>query len=152
MSDRITTYKDAFEKVLNIDFDERLKKFVKALESEGHTEKSIAFTIWKKQDKLMIYRKDSRFLAILRNEVNKYSWKKGDPRWEEYWNKKGEEAKVKKYKKEVDSYNNDILNSPTLEKEAFSMNAKHAGYVYFIQGLYGGAVKIGFSKNPENRL
>ena len=31
-------------------------------------------------------------------------------------------------------------------------NKKYKGFVYFVQGESGGAVKIGFSKNPEIRI
>jgi hypothetical protein len=157
MSNRITTYEDAFTKVLEMEFTEPLRKFVKGLEAEGHTEKSISFTIWKKQEKLKVYKHDERFRAILRNEVNKYSWKKDDPRWEEYWNKRNESERVRKeaerlreHKKELTAYNLDKSYNTVTEKEAFAK--KPTGYVYFVQGCCGGAIKIGFSKNPEKRL
>lgn len=150
---RVTTYKDAFEGILGIKFGDVLQKFVKTLEKEGHTEKSIAFSIWKTQEKLLVYKGDSRFLAVLRNEVNKWSWKKDDPRWDDYWKKKNEEEKMQKYRNELKKYNNDPKNSPQLEKQAFNKKAQSGkGYVYFIQGLSGGAIKIGFSNDPQSRL
>ena len=99
MTDRyikITTYKQAFEQVLGMEFDKKVQDFVKRLEEEGHTEKSIAFSIWKTQEKLMRFKDDSRFLGILKNEILKYSWRKNDPRWDAYWEKKKEEQQAKK--------------------------------------------------------
>lgn len=150
MSSRITTYEDAFGKVLEMEFTEGLRGFCKGLEAEGHTERSIAFTIWKTQEKLRMYKYDTRFLAVLKNEVNKYSWKKGDPRWDEYWAKKREQEKARTYKKELDAYRDNVQDRKDAAKKAFRGKAK--GYVYFIQGLCGGAIKIGYSTNPASRL
>lgn len=149
---RITTYKQAFEEVLGIDFDDELQRFVKELEKEGHTEKSISFAIWRTQDKLRAFSGDSRFLSILRNEINKWSWKKGDPRWEEYWRRKREAEKAKAMRRELENYMADQKEFARIERFAKNPPKKCKGYVYFIQGLCGGAIKIGFSKNPEKRL
>lgn len=149
---RVTTYKQAFEEVLGIDFDDELQRFVKELEKEGHTEKSISFAIWRTQDKLRAFMGDSRFLSILRNEINKWSWKKGDPRWEEYWRRKREAEKAKAMRRELENYIADQKEFARIERFAKKPPKKCKGYVYFIQGLCGGAIKIGFSKNPEKRL
>ena len=61
MAYRVTTYIQAFEGTLGIKFDDRMKKFVTDCEHDGHTEKSICFTVWKKQDKLLCFKNDSRF-------------------------------------------------------------------------------------------
>ena len=127
MTYRVTTYEDAFKGVLGVEIDEKIKRLIKELEQEGHTEKSIAFSIWKTQDKLLAYKYDNRFLSILRNEINKWSWTKDDPRWDEYWKKKKESDKVTNLK-------------------------EGKGYIYFIQGEFGGTINIGYSKNPKRRL
>lgn len=157
MSYRITTYKDAFEVVLGIPFDEKLQKFVKQLEKEGHTEKSIAYSIWRTQEKLSMYIGDSRFLGILNNEILKYSWRKNDPRWDKYWEKKKEEENAKKYRQQLKSYRNkqnDFYEDKKIEKklDKQQLPKKTKGFVYFIQGSCGGAIKIGYSKDPEERL
>lgn len=149
MSDRITTYEDAF-KLLEMEYSDEIKDFIKKLESEGYTEKGIAFSIWKKQEKLKLYRRDERFFAVLRNEVKKYCWKKGDPRWDEYNKRKQEAEKLKEYKNELNAYKLDKMIHSTTEKEA--TKGKPKGYVYFVQGCCGGAIKIGYSKDPESRL
>ncbi len=150
MSYRITTYNDAFGKILEMPINEQVMGYIKSLEEEGYNEKSITFTIWKKQDKLRVYKDDGRFFAILRNEVGKYSWKKDDPRWEEYWNKKNEQERVKSRKDEADAYKIDLIIRDEVKEKAFGKKA--TGYVYFIQGYCGGAIKIGYSKEPETRL
>ena len=43
MSDRITTYEDAF-KLLEMEYSDEIKDFIKKLESEGYMEKGIAFS------------------------------------------------------------------------------------------------------------
>jgi hypothetical protein len=151
-ADRVTTYRQAFMGVLGIPFDEKLQNLVKRLEKEGHTEKGISFSVWRSRDKLNAFCKDKRFMSILENEINKWSWKKDDPRWTEYWKRKNEALKALRIRKEIDIASivkpdavkeNDVLN-------IISVNPK--GYIYFIQGLCGGAIKIGFSVNPEKRL
>ncbi len=152
MAYRITRYEQAFEDVLGIKIDEKIKAFLKRMEREGHTEKSICFTIWKKQDKLLAFRRDSRFLGVLENEINKWSWKRDDPRWTEYWNRKKEEEKAVKIKKELDAIREDEKEKENMEKVARKPPKKLKGYVYFIQGQCGGAIKIGYSANPAKRL
>lgn len=150
---RITTYKQAFEDVLGIKFTDRWEQFVKRLEQDGHTEKSIAFSIWKTQDKLLRFKDDSRFLSILKNEILKYSWPKGDPRWDIYWKKKNEEEKAKKIAEEIRQQQIAENRRLGVEKSKITRyKKKYKGFVYFIQGECGGGIKIGFSKKPEERL
>ncbi|MSU01959.1 GIY-YIG nuclease family protein [Tissierella pigra] len=153
MSYRITTYKKAFEEVLGMEFDENLQTFVKLLEFEGHTEKSISYSVWKSQEKLLKFKHDSRFMGVLKNEILKYSWPKGDPRWDGYWKKKNEEEKTKKISEELRQKQiaeNRKLGAEKAKETKYKKRYK--GFVYFIQGEYGGAIKIGFSKKPEERL
>jgi hypothetical protein len=135
---KITTYGEAFPLIDINDYKnfKGLADFLMRMELEGHSEKSIAFTIWKKQEKLRMFRRDERFFSILKNEIKKYSWTKDDPRWEEYNKKKAEAERMQKYKKEIQESN---------------VKSK-LDYVYFIQGVCGGAIKIGRSKDPEMRL
>lgn len=150
MAVRITTYAQAFA-LLDIDFskNEAMKIFVARMEKEGHTEKSICFTIWKKQDKLNAFRNDSRFLSILQNEINKWSWRKDDPRWQEYWKRKEEERKAEAIRQELATIKQEEYEFEQIEKRS---KRKYKGYVYFIQGQCGGAIKVGFSVNPKLRL
>lgn len=76
---KITTYQKAFEVVLGIRFDDAVNKRMKYIEREGYPEKSIAYTIWLKQDKLLKFKGDPRFWNILHNEVRKHGFKKGVP-------------------------------------------------------------------------
>lgn len=153
MSYRVTTYKEAFEGVLGVSFDRKMREFVKGLERDGHTEKSIAYSVWKSQEKLLKFKNDSRFIGVLKNEILKYSWPNGDPRWDNYWKKRNEEEKTKKISEELKQ--KQIAENRKLgaqkAKETRYKN-RYPGFIYFIQGEYGGAIKIGFSKNPEGRL
>jgi len=141
MPNRVTTYSQAFLGVLGMPIDSKIKKFLEKLEQSGHTEKGISFSIWRSQDKLNAFKGDHRFMSILENEINKWSWKKGDPRWDEYWNKKNEVVKAERLRKEIDTKAN-----------ASEKAKRYKGYVYFIQGQHGGAIKIGYSVNPQKRL
>jgi len=152
MSNRVTTYAQAFLGVLGIPMDAKIKDFLKKLENDGHAEKGISFSIWRSQDKLNAFKYDRRFMSILENEINKWSWRKDDPRWTEYWNKKNEAIKALRIRKEIDMMSvakpdavieNDVLTILPVDPK---------GYVYFIQGLCGGAIKIGFSVDPVKRL
>ncbi len=134
---RVITYKQAFEDVLGIEFDNRLKKFVAELEKDGHTEKSISFAIWRTKDTLLeqIPKGNSEicffsFLQILRHEISKYSWTKDDPRWDEYKKKKKREVKINEYAKRLN------VND----------------FVYFMQGENGGTIRIGYTINPTTTL
>lgn len=137
---KVTTYRMAFEGVLSIAIDEKIKKFIEGLEKEGHTEKSIAYSIWRTQEKLARFKGAPNFMNILRNEILKYSWSKSDPRWNEYNKRKQEEEKI-----------NAIIESRKLKEKAEKERLR-IGYVYFIQGECGGAIKIGHSKDPQSRL
>ena len=136
MAVRITTYADAFS-LIGADVTPELRTMIKNMESKGHTEKSICFAIWKQQDKLRAFTDRKNFLGILYNEILKYSWPKGDIRWDKYREKKNEEKKAIA-----------LYEQQRLEEEA----NKHKGFVYFIQGQCGGAIKIGFSFKPAERL
>ena len=133
---RITTYQQAFEEVLGIAFDERLKKFVTGLEKDGHTEKSISFAIWRTKDELekyvsMLFEVGfDNFLVVLKNEICKYSWTKDDPRWEKYKSNKERDIKINEYAKKM----------------------KVNDFVYFVQGENGGSIRIGYTINPTVTL
>lgn len=100
MPSRIETYRQAFS-LISVEKNDKVNQLLEKLESEGRNERSICFAIWKSQDKLMLYRSDSRFYSILENEIRKWSWGRDDPRWKlreqikesekvlkELWNKK----------------------------------------------------------------
>lgn len=152
MPNRVTTYKEAFEGVLGMKFDEKLKEFIKKKEAEGHTEKSICFTIWKMQHKLCVFKGDSRFLSVLNNEIEKWSWKKDDPRWDEYWKRKKEAEKAEKMRNEIYACKVEDDELKRMDKWASHPPKNKKGFVYFIQGLCGGAIKVGYSADPKKRL
>lgn len=148
MAYRVVSYEQAFGDVLGMEITSRIRAFLKGMEEAGHTEKSICFTIWKKQDKLNAFKRDSRFLSVLENEIKKWSWTKDDPRWQEYWKRKNEEVRAAKMRKELD----DIRKDEDALADTSKSRKRYKGYVYFIQGQCGGAIKIGYSVNPEKRL
>ena len=152
MAYRVTTYQQAFEGELEIVFGDKLKAFVARMEREGHTEKSICYVVWKKQDKLNAFKRDPRFMGILENEINNWSWKKDDPRWQEYWKRKNEEERAKRIREEIDNAAADEAALKLVDRRATKPPKKHKGYVYFIQGVCGGSIKIGYSLDPAKRL
>jgi hypothetical protein len=140
---KIVTYKDAFE-LIGVKQGDKINSLIKSMESEGHTEKSISFSIWRSREKLRAFKNDSRFLTILKNEIRKWSWPKNDPRWIEYWDRKNEEKKAELIRKEIEEQ--EICNCDNLTRKKFK------GFIYFFQGQSGGAIKIGYSSSPEKRL
>lgn len=91
----VKTYKEVFEVILGIKFDEKLQKCVKYLETnEDYDERSIVYAIYISQDKLLAYIGDSRFYSIIQNEVRKYARTK--TYWREYWEKKNAKKQNKK--------------------------------------------------------
>ena len=141
---KITTYKQSFGNILGCDYTKgEIKNFIEKMETEGHTEKSISYAIWRSQDKLVHYRFGKNFLDVLKNEICKYSWGTSDSRWDRYWEKKLEKDKAKKMAYKLQEKQNE---------EAEKFKQEFPGYVYFTQGESGGAVKIGYTTNPESRL
>lgn len=151
MPHRVRKYEDAFD-LIGVIMTSNVRTKLKKLESEGHTEKSICFAIWKTQSKLVAFKGDNRFWSVFFNEINKWSWKKDDPRWDEYWKRKNEERRAETIRKEINSYHNTKIELEAIESNAKKSIKNKNGYIYFIQGLCGGAIKIGYSKNPESRL
>ncbi len=143
---KITTYQEAFS-LIGVEINKKVKLIIKDMEKEGHNEKSISFSIWRSREKLRAFKNDSRFYNILKNEIRKWSWPKGDPRWEEYWNRKNEEKKAELIRKEIEEQ--EIYEGDNLHEKS---KKKFKGFVYFIQGQCGGAIKIGYSVYPEKRL
>lgn len=139
---RINTYQQAFD-LIGIKLDDKAKAILKSLEQKGHTEKSISYVVWKSHVKLQTYKHDSRFWPIFINEVNKWSWAKNDPRWNDYWKRKNEIKKAETIRKQF--ARDDKLNS------SIKTN-KYCGYVYFVQGECGGPIKIGHSQNVAQRM
>ena len=80
---KITTYTEAFD-LINVTLTQKVMERMREYEKQGHTEKCICYTIWRKADKLKAFRMDSRFWAVFDNELRKYSWTKDAPRWKEY--------------------------------------------------------------------
>ncbi len=148
---RINTYEEAFD-LIGVALTDNVRAKLKKLELEGHTEKSICFVIWKTQAKLMAFKYDNRFWGVFVNEVNKWSWKKDDPRWDEYWKRKKEAERAEAIRKEITRVNRDEKELKRIDTRAKRPIKKIKGYVYFIQGLCGGAIKIGYSADPSKRL
>jgi hypothetical protein len=138
---RITKYEQAFE-LIRVPLNDRAIGILARLEKEGHTEKSICFTVWKEEEKLCQYRRDERFWGIFINAVQKWSWPKGDPRWDEYWKKKNEEKRAKEIQEQ-------IRKEQSLR---YQDKKKFPGFVYFIQGESGGPIKIGYATDVSNRI
>jgi len=138
---KVETYAHALS-LIGLPLDGKIKTIIQGLETEGHTEKSICYSIWKGQDKLNQYRNHPKFWSILKNEILKYSWPKGDPRWDEYWKKKREEEKAKELEK--------AERAKRAQAEDYSR--RYPGFIYFVQGESGGSVKIGYATDIEKRI
>lgn len=148
MPDRITTYAEAFD-MLNIKQNEKIKAILSRLEKDGRNEKSICFALWRGREKIIQFKGDTRFYSVMENEIRKWSWSKDDPRWHEYNRRKEEEAKAKLYDEERKRKLKEARTQQSINQK---YKQKYPGFVYFIQGSTGGAIKIGYAKNVEARL
>jgi len=103
------------------------------------------------------------FFTQIRDILKKYSWENDNPKWIAYCEKKKieeeNEIKIKDAMIEDDKlesdYNAGMYPGAKIEnKKIDGMYRKVLVqyYVYFIQGESGGAIKIGLSNNPQNRL
>jgi hypothetical protein len=139
---RITSYRQVFEMLGINENDVKVKSVIGNLENEGHTEKSICYSVYRSQDKLMKFSRDSRFWGIFINEVRKWSWPKGDTRWDDYWKRKNEEKKA--------------IEAEKIKQEQLARERKHKerypGFIYFMQGESGGPIKIVFTKKIKERF
>lgn len=143
---RITRYDQAFD-LINVAYPtEKARSVISMLEREGHSEKSICFSVWKGQENLRKLRRDSRFWGAFVNTVRKWSWPKNDPRWDDYWKRKKEEERARAEEERV--------RKEEAEKQAQEMIYKnrYPGFIYFIQGESGGPIKIGYTTDIKKRL
>lgn len=156
---RVITYQDAFD-FIGVRINDNIKKILLRLSGEGRSERSIAYSIWREHETIMKFRGDSRFYSVLENSIRKWSWSRDDPRWKEHNEKKEQEEKAKQYKSKDEAL--DKLTAE-LNKNAISAmkvaqvtkkapRAGYPGFIYFIQGKSGGAVKIGYTKDVFSRL
>lgn len=139
--EKITTYEQAFA-LIHVSMTGKAMFIVKDLEKQGHNEKSISFAIWKSSEKLCGFRNDPRFESIFVNEIRKWSWPTGDPRWKEFHKKKDEEQKAIEL---------DKIEKKRRDQEQ-SYKKRYPGFIYFIQGESGGSVKIGYASDITKRI
>lgn len=152
MPNRITTYKQAFEGVLGIKFDDKVRDFVDRLEFMGHNEHGICFSIWKTQAKLLTCRTDPLFYSILENEIKKWSWPKDDPRWLDKNARRDEEAKVDEMHYRIEKLYHKGRDCRFTKDGLEEISGEKIGCIYFFQGECGGPIKIGYSLSPRQRL
>jgi len=143
---KIVNYQQAFFGLLNMKLTDDIKIQLIRIEKEGYSERAICYAIWRSQEKLCQFRNDSRFWSVLHNEVRKHSFKINDPHWQ----------KVKEEKEKIEKKDNEQKERILKGKKIFALEeykpGKGKNFVYFIQGEDGGPIKIGTSKNVENRL
>lgn len=145
---KIMRYYQAFD-LLEMDYrNPKAQSVIAMLEKEGHTEKSICFAIWKGQNNLnkLKYNRDTRFWGAFINTVRKWSWPRGDPRWDTYWKRKKEEERAAVLEAELRAKK----EKERKEKEAYLK--RYPGFIYFIQGECGGPIKIGYTTDIKGRL
>jgi hypothetical protein len=143
---KITRYDQAFDLICVPYPTEKARSVISMLEREGHSEKSICFSVWKGQENLCKLRRDSRFWGAFINTVRKWSWPRDDPRWDNYWKRKREEERAQQEEER--------LRKIEMEKEAreTAYRERYPGFVYFIRGESGGPIKIGYTTDITKRL
>ena len=71
---KIIKYEEAFD-LINVTITDKTKEYLRSMQKEGYSERSICYCIWKSHDKIMKFRDDARFYSILSNEIRKYGFK-----------------------------------------------------------------------------
>ena len=122
---------------------ELFKQGVDDLVADGYNENSIKYALTKPHVQQKLYNfNDNRIRSILVNEVRKHVFKVNDPRWEEVNKRKFETEMAQRLRREL-----------AADSKVASIKEKDAkGFIYFIQAVNGGPVKIGFSICPEKRI
>jgi len=136
-------FTEAFD-LLNIRYNQAIyNKVIKELIKEDYSESGICYVIRKRLYYLQPFVGQHRFWGILQNEVRKNVKKVHDP----YWTELNRKQKLKK--KQIQRNYKNLIYSKTkhqIDKKLFT------GYIYFVQGENGGAIKIGYSENVNQRI
>lgn len=145
---KISTYEQAFRLIgAPWPMKQKFEAIISNLEVNGHTEKSICYAIWKENEKLckayVLHRK--YFWRTFEECIMKWSWPAGDPRWKKYWDKKKELRRARECQAKIKEDKKDKVFTKRCNSDAI-------GFIYFIQGVNGGPIKIGYSTNIETRL
>jgi len=163
---RFRSYEQLFA---SLGFALPLTNFVKNklayIERQGWTEVGICYAASRSFSKLYELKRDNRFWSVFLNEVKKWAYKKGDPRWEEYNKRKQntptqliapKKANIKpeKPKKQDPVKQKEKKKKKDKSAERFTLRKANnkESVVYFIQSERGGPVKIGISTNVQGRL
>ncbi len=146
-------YGETFSELLGIEFTDEIRaEHIGPLESEGRTEYSICYAIWRSKARLIPYTAAPDFWDRFIHEVCKWSWAKNDPRWKQY------------YSLRTDGERQNYMHSQGLMASLYERNDEaeklalriaddnSKGVIYFVQGEYGGPIKIGFSTDLRKRL
>ena len=144
MAAKITTYREAFW-AIKAPLNENAYKMIRRLEKQGHTEKGVSFAIWRERDNIISHKGEPNFLQHMEQEIRKWSWPIGDPRWNDYWARKAEEEKAKKIDELVDK-------EEIKQNNYFGKHKVLDGLIYVIQGESGGPMKIGYTKDLQKRI
>lgn len=139
MPKKITTYKDAFYDVLGIEITDDIRQLLTDMEAEGHTEHSICYSVWRRQNYLKPLVAEENFLFELKRMIEAYSYKRDDIRWHDYNRKRDEHTEAEQ-------------KAQYLSDKAKARRYTVDGYICLYQALSGGPVLIDYNINPAERL
>lgn len=123
-------YKDSFNSI-GIKYTDSIGQAMKRLEAKGYTQKSICYAMQKAMDVLIKNKSSKVFWHIFYAQIKMWAIKKDSPKLSHY-----ERSKNRLYEMTGRKIRHDHLN----------------GFVYFIQGENGGAIKIGYTYNIDQRI
>ena len=136
-------FTEAFD-LLHIKYNKGIyDKVIKELIQEDYSESGICYVIRKQLHHLQQFVGQHRFWSILQNEVRKNVRKIHDPYWSDL------NHKQEMQRQQIKQTHDRIFNSKVkhqIDRKQFT------GYVYFIQGENGGAIKIGYSEDVNKRI
>lgn len=138
---KVVRYEQAFRSIGMV-FTNKAQLIVKMLEKDNRTEGCICFAIWKERSLLEEHVGQKDFWKVFGEVIDKWCWKKDDPRWIEWKKKRLAQEQAKQLQL-------DLRKANTYQKPS---KKGMSGFIYFIQGISGGPIKIGYTTDLENRL
>jgi hypothetical protein len=143
--ERFKDFFQAFE-VIGVPFKKDEKKQMRDLLKNGHSSKGICLAMWEEKNNLIKANEAGNFWPVLMDAITKWSWPEDDPRWEEYWERKGAQ------KRSQDKRDREDELCKLLGKDIMGSSQNATDCVYFIQADVGGPIKIGYSADVFKRL
>jgi len=137
-------FKEAF-KGIGVPYNRAMQEIMRNLLEHGYLERGICYAIWQEREELKeAYGKGT----ITAKGTYELHVKGGLKRYKVEMAAEEEERQSNFNEVLIDA----IMDWAHIEPEKTLLDLAEPGYVYFIQGVHGGPIKIGYSNNLKRRL